>query len=130
MSDLAKMTDRELDAVFATEVAGYTWVQNYNKSCKFLKHPDREFMNHGPAPEEMPLCYQFDREVDKFSTSMDALLPWLEECTYIVTAKTVRGARMHYCKIDNEPVRVSLKTPIRCVAEALIAWKRAQKGQA
>ena len=121
MNDLSKLPDRELDALFSTEVAGW----------RFQKVAQLWYDSNG---RWIP-----PRDGVKFSTSLDALMPFVEEVRkadgwlleWLGDAEDWHVSIL-WCgdrkgRSNSEARSTSLP---RAVAEALILWKRAQKGVA
>ena len=127
MNDLSKLPDRELDALFATEVAGWTDIKG--------RHVGKGGTNFQGTLSGYPPRKGYVAPVSHFSTSLDALMPWVEEVRKA-------GTRLEIWSIDNGWIfeihdphdwgttqEVEAATLPRAVAEALILWKRAQKGE-
>ncbi len=111
MNDLSKMTYRELDAVFAQEVAGV---------------PEREIYSYALPNKDI------SHFVDHYSTSLDALMPFVEALPIEMSLDVVRLHKGKWLAVvcpaastdvSNGPIREKLP---RAVAEALIQFKRTQ----
>lgn len=144
MNPLNELTARELDAVFATEVAG--WKCYTEKRGEYALCVTRK----GGSPEPWMDCRYDEQEkakaryaevtatealkigffgdgFPKFSTSLDALLPFINEVrasddlftiTEVSKTEWLASCGMQWARGPSLP---------RCIAEALVLWKRGCK---
>ncbi len=69
MTPLDQLSDSDLSAVFAVEVAGWTQMRRVVRGAG---GPERE-----PSPYGFPPGKNYEATVTTFATSADAVLPWL-----------------------------------------------------